>query len=441
MNDMKLSTVVMVFGIVGLIGGCSSSQLASPSTSPAAEPSAGLAAASRSAAPSATPATTPEPTPAPIATPPADIGLAPAGRWTAIRWVDAGRGFPQLAKAPSETYNLNLYGWSRGLVAFGSDGGHGSGSFRPPTLVSTSTSDGLHWSAPSPIDVSGFPDQVDIAQVAEGPAGLVAVGRYPADTCGGPPVIAGLWHSTDGTTWRRVALPRNMVRGHVETLDGGSAGYIATGKQSDGKTPGIWLSQDATTWRTLPLPKPPSGTLVVNGATSFAGGLVFAGAVVGPEGCGGGSSIHPAAWWSADGSSWTRESLPGASTAAGASLSIHRLNDNQIVAVSQAGDTPDAWVSTDGRTWSKVQTPTIEALFGTVTDNRRSMVVAAPSDQGQLTFETVGDQLDVAPLPQTGDGPVETADSIPTITAIGPTGVVVVSVDGSHLWLGVPSGS
>ncbi|HEY8990227.1 MAG TPA: hypothetical protein VIM39_14475, partial [Candidatus Limnocylindrales bacterium] len=339
-------------------------------------------------------------------------------------------------------YNLGLFGSSHGLVAFGSDGGQGSGSFRPPTLVSTSSSDGLHWSTPSPIDVSGFPDQIDIAQVTEGPAGLVAVGRYPADTCGGPPVIAGLWHSTDGTAWRRVALPRSMVRGHVEGLDGGSAGYIATGKQSDGKTPGIWLSQDATTWRTLPLPKPPSGTLVVNGATSFAGGLVVAGAVLGPEGCGGASSIHPAAWWSADGSSWTRESLPGASTAAGASLSIHRLNDEEIVAVSQAGDTPDAWVSTDGRTWSKVQTPTIEALFGTVTDNRRSIVVGAPSnDLGAPMFETVGDQLDVAPLTQTGDGPVETADSIPTITAVGPTGLVVVSVDASHLWLGVPSGS
>jgi hypothetical protein len=442
MKDMKLSTVVAAFGIVGLIAGCSSNQLASPSTSPVAEPSAGVAAASPSAAPSPMPTATPSPTPAPSATPLADVGLAPDGRWTSIQWIDAGRGFPSLAKAPSDMYSLNVYGWSRGFVAFGSDGGQGSDSFHPPTLVSTSSSDGLHWSAPRSIDVSGFRDQVDIGEVAEGPAGLLAVGRYPADTCGGPPVIAGLWHSADGTTWRAVALPRDMVRGHVETLDGGSAGYIATGKQNDGKTPGIRLSQNATTWRALALPKPPSGTLVVNGATSFAGGLVVAGAVLGPEGCGGASSIHPAVWWSADGSSWARESLPGASTAADASLSIHRLNDDEIVAVSQAGDTPDAWVSTDGRTWNEVATPPIESLFGTLTDNRRSIVVAAPSgDQGPLTLETVGDQLDLAPLPQTGNGPVQTADSIPTIEAVGPTGLVVVSVDGSHLWLGVPSGS
>jgi hypothetical protein len=338
-------------------------------------------------------------------------------------------------------YSPNVYGWSGGFVAFGSDGGQGTDPARPPTLVSTSSPDGIHWSAPRAIDVSGFPDHVDIGQVVEGPAGLVAVGRYPADTCGGPPVVAGLWHSSDGISWRAVALPRNMVRVHVETLDGGSAGYIATGKQSDGKTAGIWLSQNATTWRALTLPNPSSGTLVVNGATSFAGGLVVAGAVLGEEGCGGPASIHPAAWWSADGASWTRASLPDASTAAGASLSVHRLDDHEIVAVSQAGDTPDAWVSTDGRTWSAIPTPSMDALFQTVTDNRRSIIVVMPSDQGPLTFETIGDQLDVASMPQTGSGPTQTADSIPTITAVGPTGLVVVNVDGSHLWLGVPSGS
>jgi hypothetical protein len=47
----------------------------------------------------------------------------------------------------------------------------------------------------------------------------------------------------------------------------------------------------------------------------------------------------------------------------------------------------------------------------------------------------------VAALVETGDGPVQTADPIATITAVGPTGIVVVTVDGSNLWLGVPSDS
>jgi hypothetical protein len=341
----------------------------------------------------------------------------------------------------SEMYSLNLFGWSRGLVAFGADGGQGSDEFHPPTLVSSSSSDGLHWSTPSPIDVSKSHDQIAIAQVVEGPAGLMAVGRFPADTCGGPPVIAGLWHSTDGATWQAVALPKDMVRGHVETIQGGSAGYIATGKQSDGTTAGIWVSQNATTWRAAALPKPSSGTLVVNGATSFTGGLVVAGAVLGEDGCGGPGSVHAALWWSADGASWTRDSLPGAA-AVGDSLSIHRLNDDTVVAVSQAGETPDAWVSTDGRTWSSVPTPTFGALFGTITDNRRSVVVEPPAENpGPLTLKAVDERLDVATLPQTGDGPLLTVDSVATMEAVGPTGLVVVSVDGSHLWLGVPSGS
>jgi hypothetical protein len=232
-----------------------------------------------------------------------------------------------------------------------------------------------------------------------------------------------------------------MVRGHVETLDGGSAGYIATGKQIDLKSPGIWISADATTWRPAALPKPTDGSLVVNGATSFAGGLVVAGAVLGPDGCGGPSSVHAAVWWSADGSSWTRESLPGASTAAYASLSTHRLNDQEVVATVQAGDTPEAWLSTDGRSWSAVPTPSVDALFGTLTDNRRSIVPVAPSaNPGPFTFETIGDHLELAPLPQNGEVPVQTADSMPTVSAVGPTGLVMVSVDGSRLWLGIPSG-
>jgi hypothetical protein len=91
--------------------------------------------------------------------------------------------------------------------------------------------------------------------------------------------------------------------------------------------------------------------------------------------------------------------------------------------------------------WKPVETPSIEALFGTVTDLHRSILVATPDGQGPLTFKAVDDQLEVATLVQTGDGPVQTADPIATITAVGPTGIVVVTVDGSHLWLGVPSDS
>ena len=245
-----------------------------------------------------------------------------------LQWIDAGHGLPTLSTTPSEAYQLSLYGWTDGYVAFGSDGGPNSGTNMKPTLTATSSADGVNWTTPQPIDLGGAPDQITIEQVVEGPAGLVAVGRYPAETCGGPPVVAGLWHSADGEAWSPMAMSKNMTRGRVETIDGGAAGYIATGKQHGDKAPGLWLTTDATSWQRLPLPKPSNGTLVVNDAVSFTGGLVVGGAVVGPAGCGGASSIHPAVWSSTDGASWTRQSLPGASSGANASISVHRANDH-----------------------------------------------------------------------------------------------------------------
>ena len=61
--------------------------------------------------------------------------------------------------------------------------------------------------------------------------------------------------------------------------------------------------------------------------------------------------------------------------------------------------------------------------------------------RGPLTFKAVGDQLDVALVSQSGDGPAVTPDSVSMITAVGPSGLIVTAVDGSHLWLGVPKGS
>ncbi len=441
MNETRRTAALAAVIGLGLLGGCSSGQPASAPPSPSIAPAPSVGSPSPSAAPSSTPAPTrtapPSVAPSPSAGPVA--GQAPDGPWTGLTWITADAAFPKLVPNPSENAGLQLYGWSHGYVAFGSDGGQGSNI--TPSLIATSSTDGLHWTAARPVDIGGANDQITIEHVDEGPGGLLAVGYFPPDTCGGPPAIAGLWKSTDGTAWKHVALPRDMVRGHVENVAGGSAGYIATGKLSNGTTPGIWLSQDGTTWKAAALPKPPSGTLVVNDGTSFAGGYVLAGAVIGPEGCGGASSIHPAVWWSADGTAWTREALPGGLTSKNASLTIRRLSDDELYAIDGAGDTPKVWISTDGRHWTQIRTPTDEALYGTIGDGERSIVVAAPDDSGPLIYKAVSDQLDVTPLSPTGDGPVQTPDSIGTISAVGPTGIVVVNVDGSKLWLGVPSGT
>ena len=359
--------------------------------------------------------------------------------WTALEWTDERDALPRLVAAPSESFTLRVVGWSGGYVVFAADGGRDADPSRAPILVSSSSADGVHWSKPVGADVDG-PARIAIEDVVEGPAGLLAIGRFEPDTCGGPPIVAGLWHSTDGATWTRVALPRDMLDGHVETIAAGSAGYVATGQRKGG-TAGIWLSDDAETWRAAALPKPPSGTLVVDGATSFAGGFVVDGAVVGPEGCGGASAVHPALWWSADGAAWDERRLDGASTAADAPLTVRRLTDRLVVAFQTLPDGLRAWLTTDGRRWTRVAAPAEEAVFGPISDGRRAIVVATPvDDEGPLTFKVVRDDLEVVALTQTGPAPEVGPDVEPWQVAVGPTGVVAVSLDGTELRFGSPSG-
>jgi len=53
-------------------------------------------------------------------------------------------------------------------------------------IVSTSSSDGLHWTAGRALDIEGLEglEGVDITAVVEGPAGLLAVGFSSAGRCG-----------------------------------------------------------------------------------------------------------------------------------------------------------------------------------------------------------------------------------------------------------------
>jgi hypothetical protein len=98
------------------------------------------------------------------------------------------------------------------------------------------------------------------------------------------------------------------------------------------------------------------------------------------------------------------------------------------------------WVSADGRTWKLVKSPSSLLGCGVLTDGKRGLAISLPpDDQGPPTLATVGDDLSVTILSQTGDGPI-VSDSSPTWSfAFGPTGVLVYSLDGSNLWLGVPT--
>jgi hypothetical protein len=312
-------------------------------------------------------------------------------------------------------------------------------------MVSTSSTDGLHWTAGRPMGVEGLTGAVEITGVVEGPSGLLAVGRYPPGICGGPATVNALWTSTDGVTWSRVKPPADFASASVYTVDAGSTGYIATGTLKDGVTQAVWLSGDGRSWRRASLPTA-FGKVVVNGATDFSAGYVISGAVLGGEGCGGAALLTPSLWWSADGKSWTRSKLTGAVPASDATMTVSRISDHALMATAsewnQTTQTTSqlVWVTTNGRTWSLVASPSSMLGSGILTNGQRGLLVVTPTNNdGPPTIATVGDDLTVTTLSQSGEGPAASATSVGWTSALGPIGLVIVSSDGSNLWLGVPT--
>jgi hypothetical protein len=235
-------------------------------------------------------------------------------------------------------------------------------------------------------------------------------------------------------------MPSGFLAGSVQTIAGGPAGFIALGTR-DGTTQAIWTSQEGRGWRSRPLPTVASGTLALDSAASFDGGFVLVGSVLGEEGCGGPAHIHHATWFSPDGSSWTRGSLPGASTNEMASLTVRSAGDRVIVAQIPPGDAPTAriWSSTDGTTWTPSGTVSTDLVWASVSDGHHTILIVDPdSGEGLPTLTGVDETGRSIPMRQTGDGPAVSEDSPGYSYAIGPTGLLAVRSDGGAAWLGVP---
>jgi hypothetical protein len=419
--------------------GCTSATTPAPSlaneasSSPAAIATPTVAA-SASLTPTASPSPTPATTPAPSPTPLPAVGKAPAGPWSALTWQQAGA----LPLGPTE---IGVHGWSGGYVAFEqSPGTNDNGDELPVTIRASSSRDGITWTAPTTL-TSGLRGMVEIQTVVEGPAGLLALAYHYGDTCGGPEPVAAMWSSADGRTWKRLAMPKAFTTGAVQTIAGGPAGFIALGTKSDAGAPAIWTSRAGANWASRPLPTVATGTLALDGVASFADGLLLVGAVLGEGGCGGPDHIHPAIWYSADASSWTRISLPGASTSANTSLAVRRFGD-QLLAIQTAGDTDPAraWTSTDGRTWTRVADVSSDVAYVPQSDGAHAVTVIGPdSGTGPATVIGVAPDGTTSTMSQAGDVPAQTEDGPATEYAVGPTGLLAYLADGSGSWLGIPN--
>ena len=192
-----------------------------------------------------------------------------------------------------------------------------------------------------------------------GPGGLVAVSS-DHDEDGGP---ATAWTSTDGATWARTSA-EDLDGGHPDDMRSGGLGFLATGSAAPEGNPegeyerAIWTSEDGVSWNRLPDDPAFGDTLFISAVAPGGPGLVAVGS-------------HLGAWYSTDGSTWERASVPPVPPEVypgddGETPQIYltdvadlggrlvstgwaMLNDNSEVVV--------VWTSRDGRSWTDVPTP------------------------------------------------------------------------------------
>lgn len=438
-----LSTAALVLTVSALVAGCVEAG-ASPTPSATASPSAASPQATQT-----TQATAAQPTPTvtPTAAAPAALGSPTAAAWTGLKWIAAGAAFPQTPPADAGA-DVEVFGWSRGYLGFRSLGDMSGEPGQKIGVAVTSSSDGLTWSPAKAMDLSGLDEPTRVTQVVEGPAGLLAVGRFPAAACGGPARVAALWVSTDGVSWARVSMTAAFSTSAVFTIEAGPTGYIAMGALKDGMTDAIWVSSDGKSWRAANLPKPDSGVFAVNDVANFDASYVISGAVRGDEGCGGYQNVKPSLWWSVDGKSWTRSVLPGAAPTTDAWLTLIRVSDKTLVAIAHefnaATQTASErmWVTADGKTWRLASSVPTAFDDQVLSDGKRGVVIDVVLEaDGPPAVTTIGDDLKATALSHSGSVPSISSGTNSYSSAVGPAGVVILSDDATKLWLGAPINS
>jgi hypothetical protein len=277
----------------------------------------------------------------------------------------------------------------------------------PTTTVAEETTasfevESLIWSrVPLGQDVVGVPRDKDmttadsgfeIASIATGGPGFVAVGKANGPVSEGWPEDAAVWTSPDGTAWTRLPPSVEVFGGPglqlMEDVTAGGPGLVAVGFGWDepemaGRTAIVWTSVDGSAWSRVPYqdafasPGYEGNSTAMHSVTAGGPGLVAVGR----------DSRVAAVWTSTDGVTWTR--APHNPEAFGTGKVLESATDMSevaaggpgLVAIGTSGmgarswgrgdvdwtHEPGAehavvWTSVDGITWSRV--PHDEAVFG-----------------------------------------------------------------------------
>ena len=419
--------------VAGAILAATMASCAAPVSSPTATPpdtSRATPIAADTLAPTGTPGPSDTPGPTDVPGPPASPLPTVAGK--VLAWVSLQTP-AKLVTGAGSTFQNAFFGWSHGYLAFHENLVTGSS-------VPWTSADGRAWQAGPALSMAGLSNGASVDEVVEGPAGLLAVGRAPGcadDGTGCMPAPANaLWTSTDGLQWSRVDLKTAFGGGAVGDVAGGPKGYIAVSVSSVGPAaPAEWLSADGRIWRSVSLSSATFQDANLAEAMVLGDGYLVAGRTGSLQGWGGGffPSTTPAIWWSADGSTWSRATLPKVASAPQAEAAISVVGSGKLVAHVDSWDcscppegVTQAWTSSNGRAWKAV-TVTFPSPAVVLTDGRQAIQLI--SADGAVTVAVSPDGFRWAQIAASGSGPADYDGE-----ANGPAGLLVEASDGGF-WL------
>jgi hypothetical protein len=388
---------LLVFGPLGLFG---------PGLGPSPAGSATAGAPSSGPPRSSAPDIEPTPSPTPLQT------ATPVAGWVGLEWSqgatigDAHDASPyRRADDGSWTIADVLY-WRGSWVGVGRGGG--DSDFGAAFFASD---DGWHWAVSERLVGDRWPEHVAVT-----PDRLLALSQYGGE-------VAGLWASSDGTSWSEIDSPTwraawaaGSPNGQAEMVASGPAGIVVVGSRQDGQTPGgyppvILHSIDGQVWQSVALGAQ-FDDAYLDSLAAFEGGFVVVGGVGEASRFSETGFIQgvrrPAAWFSSDGLSWTAADVEGVEVAGGGLTHVLAGADGLTADGSGAAgvvEGPARWASRDGRTW-RVSGPIGWESIGDsavlASDGTRLVALTADRVGGTLVGWVSADGLEWSPLAMTG---------------------------------------
>lgn len=276
--------------------------------------------------------------------------------WTSINFARVAS--PPFGKA--STGNPSVVAWQGGYLAVGysRDVEGQDGTFRGWT-----SRDATSWQL---IPDATFLPGVGAASAAAAPCGAVIVANGP-DTAA--------YETTDGTSWTKTQSLTDGFSNYPPRLAGNDAGAAVVLGGAWGQTT-LWFASECRTWKQVTLPQAPGGAVAPTGVTAVRGGFLVYGALSPKNPA---AATFGAAWWSADGVTWTAAPMPASpSLIYGGSGGAFATLEAQF----QPGMDTNEWAtSADGAAWQvAATTPAFVPSLGQAASDGSHIVVMGSTD-------------------------------------------------------------